>query len=168
MFSNGNTIVKDWMRGLFNSETAVHKISLNTLVPYQIIMDELIVSAKSMKFNDTGIVDQIKSLRKAGVKVVIATDNMDTFKRWTVPAMELEQLFDDIIDSYSKKALKTDFIKGNNLFFKDYIKKSKIKPGESILIDDSENAAAVERLGIKFKHFERSRPLSSVFKDLGQ
>ena len=166
MFSNGNTIVKDWMRGQLDAETAVRKISRNTLVPYQTIMDELIASAEAMNFKDTHVVDNIKILRESGLKVVIATDNMDTFIRWTVPAMGLEPMFDGIIDSYSKKALKTDFSGGDNLFFKEYLEKTNLKPGESILIDDSKEAITVENIGIKFMHFDGSRSLSGLLRDL--
>jgi len=166
MFTKGNTLVKDWMRGQLNSESAVSKISRNTSVPYETIMDELITSSKSMKFNEATVLDQIKSLRQSGIKVVIATDNMDTFKRWTVPAMGLEHIFDSIIDSYSNKSLKADFSEDGNIFFKDFIKKSDLGPGESILIDDSEDSIVVEKIGIKFMHFERNRPLSSILRDL--
>ncbi len=80
----------------------------------------------------------INQLRATGTKVVLATDNMDSFVRWTIPALGLTNYFDDILDSFSLKALKRDFDEqGNSRFFSGYLSKNNLLPTDCVLIDDS-------------------------------
>jgi FMN phosphatase YigB (HAD superfamily) len=83
------------------------------------------------------IPEMIAQLRAKGLKVVLATDNMDTFHRWTVPSLQLMSLFDDILSSFQLKALKSDCgAEGRSLFFAHYLQTHSIHRGESLVLDD--------------------------------
>lgn len=152
LFSDQSNIILPWMRGQLTSEEVVDQISDKTGTPKDLIMSELIYSCKNLEFISENSLDLIKSLRKAGLKVVIATDNMDTFMRWTVPSLKLRNIFDGILDSFNLKALKQDF--GDNsesLFFSNYLKENLVLPGESVLIDDSMDIDnKIQNIGIEY------------------
>ena len=70
--------------------------------------------------------------------MVIATDNVDVFEEFTVPALKLNKYFDEILCSSTLKCLKHDK-KGKKLaFFDDFLTKNNIKYEEAILLDDDE------------------------------
>lgn len=81
---------------------------------------------------------------------------MDSFPRWTVPALTLTEMFDDILDSFTLKAMKGDFDEtGKSMFFSDYLSKNNILPGESVLIDDSEDKEdRITKIGIVYRKIE--------------
>ncbi|MEK7498373.1 MAG: hypothetical protein AAB611_00750 [Patescibacteria group bacterium] len=61
-------------------------------------------------------------------KVILLTDNMDCFSRFTVPSLNLEHYFDRIINSHNKKRSKKDMLP-------DLVDGKLTK--ESFIIDDS-------------------------------
>jgi FMN phosphatase YigB (HAD superfamily) len=96
----------------------------------------------------------VTALRSKGIKVVIATDNMDTFHRWTVPSLRLDSYFDHILSSFELRALKADTDEqGRSLFFTSYLKSNAIDPGESLLLDDSDEAFGqiIRQAGIDYQ-----------------
>jgi FMN phosphatase YigB (HAD superfamily) len=64
---------------------------------------------------------------------------MDSFSRFTVPALKLDQYFDDISNSYYEGKFKSD---NDGEVFKDYLEKYSAPIKESILVDDSPLACA--------------------------
>ncbi|MAG59732.1 hypothetical protein CMO96_03005 [Candidatus Woesebacteria bacterium] len=109
-----------------------------------------------MKLVSEEIPTLVKKLRGKKVKVVIATDNMDSFTRWTAPALNLKPIFDEILSSHELKVTKSAFGKnGESLFFKDYFRKNNIKPQETVLIDDGEDKEnRLGRLGIDYRRIK--------------
>jgi FMN phosphatase YigB (HAD superfamily) len=131
-------------------------------IPYEELMTELQYSCENMNFIEDNVMTLIQQIRNKGMAVVIATDNMDTFSRWTAPALKLDKLFDDILLSVDRGALKTDTdADGTSAFFNHFFLSTGIKPKESLLIDDSRNNKAVERFGMNFQHVSNSEPLST-------
>ena len=83
---------------------------------------------------------------------VIATDNVDVFVEYTVPALKLRRHFDDILCSSELKSLKTDTADGKLLFFDDFLRKHNIKYEEAILLDDSrETTDLCKKCGMQAK-----------------
>lgn len=156
LFGELRPTLKPWMRGQMTTEEVLTQISEKAGLKYNVVLDEFIKSCKTMKLATDKLTDLVKKLQSSKTKVVIATDNMDSFIRWTVPAHKLDKMFDDILDSYSLKAMKGDFDeKGKNLFFAEYLKKHNIKPGESTLIDDSEDKDnKITDIGIEYRKIE--------------
>lgn len=75
-----------------------------------------------MKFVSEDIVPIIKIIQSRNIKVLIATDNMDCFHRWTTKALDLNNIFDGILNSYYLKVRKNDFLNNTSLFFDPFMK----------------------------------------------
>lgn len=161
LFKKNIDLIKPWMRGELTSEDVAKKISVETGLDYKQVYDEFIKGCELMEFVDTRVPELVKKLKKMGTKVYIASNNMDSFDRWTVPAMKLEELFDGIINSFPVKALKHDFTdEGISLFFDKILTKEGVKAQETILIDDSEDKEnKLTNYGINYHRISDQRTL---------
>lgn len=140
LFKTNISLLKPWMKAEITSEDINKKIAEEINVDFERVHKEFIKGCELMEFVTPQIPNLIKRLRETGVKVFIASNNMDSFDRWTIPAMKLKELFDGIINSFTIKALKHDFDEsGKSLFFHDTLKMEGVKPHETVLIDDSED-----------------------------
>lgn len=143
LFSDDKPTIDAWMRGELSAEDVCEKLTKVIDLSKDEILEALRVSCESMVVVDSAL-DKVQHLRQLGKKVIIATDNMDTFSRWTVPALRLDRQFDDIINSASIGSFKKDKTDdGSSLFFRGYL-----NDGKYTLIDDSPNADVVEDFGI--------------------
>lgn len=153
-----NGMFTSWMKGSVTSEEVIHAITRLLHLDYDLIFHEFILSCQQMQFVSEEIVYLISSLRARGIKAVIATNNTDSFSRWTVPGMQLNKIFDGIINSSDMKALKWDVDeKEQSLFFADFLYRYKLQSGESVLIDDNNTEMACTRtqsFGIEYRHIE--------------
>jgi FMN phosphatase YigB (HAD superfamily) len=165
-FGKIKPMIAPWMRGEYTSEEIVKEIAIDTKVPYKFLLNELIFSCKSMTFVSDELPEIIHKLRKQGKKVVVATDNMDSFTRWTVDAMNLNAMFDGVLSSYHIKSLKKEFDDGgNSLFFRKFLKENGIKPQEGILFDDSEDKEdRIQKFGIVYQRIKSSDHFLSQLK----
>ncbi len=167
--AEGLLVTKDWMRGLRSVENVINYLHDATGIATAELEDELRYTSENMVFINPDVVDRVEALRAMGVKVVIASDNMDTFRLWTVPALGLEEMFDDILTSETKGALKSDVgADGLSPFFSQYLRQNNLQPGETVLIDDNKELNLVESLGIDFLHVNESADLVYYLDDLIQ
>lgn len=144
-----------WMRGELTSEDVVTKLSIVTELPYAELFEEFVFSCKTMQLVSPEVLDLVRHLRAKGIKVVIATDNMDSFNRWTVPELELTQHFDEILNSYDLAALKKDFDeKGNSLFFSQFLARNNLTPNQVVIIDDGDDKGLLSGMGIDYRRIE--------------
>jgi len=152
LFGELRHLIKPWMRGETTSENVVKEVSEKSGIEYKIVFNEFVRGCEQMEYVTENCLKKIELIKNNGTKVVIATDNMDSFIRWTVPAMKLDKIFDDILDSFSLKTLKNDFEKsGKSIFFDEFVKNNKIDKGESIIIDDSEDKEGkIQAYGIDY------------------
>lgn len=149
-----STVLEPWMRGERTSEEIIHLLCQETAFDPSIVFYELMVSCQQMQFVSQDIPHYISSIRAKGIKVVIATDNMDTFLRWTVPRLHLYHLFDDILCSSDVKGLKSDIKPDEtSTFFAQFLQKHHIGRGESLLLDDGneEFGNVIRRFGIEYQ-----------------
>ena len=65
------------MMGKKNYEDIVDEISFTTGINASFILDELAISCRNIKLISDEIISLVASIRGRGIKVVIATDNMD-------------------------------------------------------------------------------------------
>jgi len=173
LFSESFDMLNKWMRGQLTSEDVVEQLGKELRFEPEVLLKELIVSCQSMRFISEDSLHLIAKIRSMGVKVIIATDNMDTFERWTVPSLELDDCFDAILCSYELRSLKTDTDdQGRSLFFRPYMEVHAIARGESLLLDDSGERCAkiIRHAGIDYKQVETGRIDSALryFIDLPQ
>lgn len=168
LFGELKSLIKPWMKGEITTEEIIKKISIQVNLDYQTIFDEFVKSCQTMSFVDNKCLKLIEQIRRNGIKVMIATDNMDSFLRWTVPTLKLDSIFDHILDSSTIKSLKNDFDKSNNsLFFDCFIKANKIGKGESVLIDDSvDKDGKIQSYGIDYFRIEAGLGLTPALEQI--
>lgn len=158
----GKSLVRDWMTGFKNRNHALTYLNEHEGLPVDELEDELRYSAQNMKLIEPDVLSTIRSLRDMGKMVVIATDNMDTFSDWTVPALKLDEHFDDILTSSSLRVTKTTMssMYNRSTFFYGYLNEMGIAPENSLLIDDSLDVKCVQSTGMDFLHVTDLQPLS--------
>lgn len=140
LFDKNKDLIDPWMIGKLSSEEICKRIANDLSLSFDQIYKEFIKSCRNMHFSSKNIPKIIKELRISGIKVYIATDNMDSFDRWTVPSMKLDRIFDGIINSNKIGVLKKTFDKKNqSSFITRILKQESIEPSESILIDDNQD-----------------------------
>lgn len=155
LFVNLKPLINPWMRGEFTSEEIMRRVSSDSKIGFNKALLEFTKSCKSMKLVSDEIYALTSRLRSSGIKVVIATDNMDSFTRWTIPSLRLEDKFDAILNSFDLRALKKDTDnKGNSLFFKTFLEKHRILKGESLLVDDGDEKRKFRDFGIEYRKIE--------------
>ena len=148
LFKENKHLVSDWMKGLIDAEGIVEKISAQYEYPVDILLEDLAESCRSMNLVSDEILPLVQMLRESGTKCVIATDNMDTFMRYTVPALELEKYFDDILVSFDKGLFKFDVKDGVTPFFDGYLTENNLSYRDVALIDDCfDKSGTYERRG---------------------
>ena len=157
LFRESFDVLNNWMRGYLTSEDVVEQVCKEFHFEPEMMLKELILSCQNMRLMSENTLHLITEIRSRGVKVIIATDNMDTFQRWTVPSLSLDAYFDDILSSSELGALKSDTDEqGRSLFFTPYLKSNEIGAGESLLLDDSDERLGqiIRRTGIDYERVE--------------
>lgn len=163
IFTNNKKLVKAWMRGQYSAENISEIINKNTGINSDLIFKELKESCENMKYVSLKIPQLITTIREKGIKVGIATDNMDTFKRFTIPAMSLDLIFDDILISSEIGFLKND-LKNNELyFFKSFLKEKRVSYSDLILVDDSTDTNRIyKKAGLNVINVKNVNELENV------
>ena len=166
-FATEQDFLARWMRGGETAESCATLLSgITGLNPANLLIN-LEISCKQMQFISESLTSLIHDLRRTGVKVVIATDNMDTFGRWTVPALGLRDMADSILDSYSLHVLKKEALpSGKSAFFSAYLESQGIQPGETLLLDDNAKNKRVEDFGINFIQVTNGNSLATILDSL--
>lgn len=165
LFVENPGMIQDWMRGFVSSELITAEIGLRAGLDSQILIKNLELSCRSMTFLYPEVLDIIQEKRQDGIKVVIATDNMDTFSRWTVPSLRLEQYFDGILTSADRGALKEDITQGGTSpFFHHYLTQNAIKPNEALWVDDRPVHKTAEKLGMQFTQIDPDHNVTQALK----
>lgn len=138
LYGNLTGLLVPWMRGGLTTEDVMGAIARDAGLDYDLVLREFIVGCRRMRFVDAAIIGLVLAIKARGRRVVIATDNMDSFARWTTPSLGLADLFDDILSSAELGGMKGDVDEqGRSIFFDDYLGRCAIGPGESVLIDDA-------------------------------
>lgn len=138
LFSGDFAFVNDWMRGKHTSEEVNKLVAEAIGLPYKQVWEIFVNDCKTMVVN-TETLEDINSLRNK-YRVVLVTGNMDCFSRFTKLALNLENYFDDVINSYDTGALKTD---NEGKFFREYASQFDTSLEECYVIDDSEKVCKV-------------------------
>ena len=161
--------LRPWMRGAFTSEDVMVGICRGTAFDPDFALQALQSSCQQMRLVSEAIPHCVRDLQAKGLRVVIATDNMDTFHRWTVPSLQLDALFDDILNSWRLGALKEERGQdGQSLFFARYLQAHQIGRGESLLLDDGDEqfGTIMRQLGIDFQHIEPGKGLLPALQEI--
>jgi FMN phosphatase YigB (HAD superfamily) len=165
---NQSGLIDLWMKGFTNSERIVAEIELALNIDAQKILKELEHSCKAMHLYDPSVPAIIQEIRASDIRVVLATDNMDAFERWTVPALKLESMFDGIITSVFRGALKSEIQDDYSPFFGHYLGQNGISAEDAILIDDSPIDKLVASIGLGFQYVNHPSQLASILREFLQ
>ncbi len=144
----------EWLTGARTCEDFVGAMSALFGLPPAEVEAELMEGFRHWTLLEPETKPLLAALRQKGVRVVLATENVDACIRWAVPALDLGDGFDAILSSHELRALKHESDEsGRSLFFGDYLRAQGIGPGETALIDDSAHLqAAIEAFGVRFLH----------------
>lgn len=139
LFNEQRSLLKPWMRGELSTHEILSKINAGTGILYDFLLQELKVSCEDMSLVHEGIVDQIQELRNRGIRCVIASDNMDTFRTYTLPVLKLDDVFDDFLLSNELRVLKHDIDREKKRipFFENYLRELDLKYSDVVLLDDT-------------------------------
>jgi FMN phosphatase YigB (HAD superfamily) len=158
-------LLRQWMTGALSAEDVCSSAGASLGLPAADLLADLEHNCRSMEFDDPAAIDVLQAIREQGIKVVLATDNMDTFYRWTVPAMHLTGIVDAILDSASLGCLKGDLTGGHSPFFGPWLSHERIAPSEAVLVDDSPPASAAA-IGLQTRRVEHPGKLASILTQL--
>ncbi len=139
LFKENFHIVIDWMVGKYNSED-IHRLLSDTFnIHYHSFFETFVRDCEQMVIS-TSILEKLKPLKKE-FTLILATGNMDSFDRFTLPKHRyLLDIFDEIHNSYNLGILKTT---NEGEYFKRVCKKYNVNPANSYLIDDSQSTCQV-------------------------
>lgn len=134
LFRNDRTLVNDWMRGNYTAKEINVVVSKKLGIPYESLWELFVRDCKTMNV-DLNILKQINQLREYFI-VILLTDNMDSFTKFTQPALKLDNYFDLICNSFEQGMRKID--RNGELFLK-YVHAYQAPIHDCVLIDDSKN-----------------------------
>jgi FMN phosphatase YigB (HAD superfamily) len=157
-------LLRRWMLGAMAAEDVCTMAAGRLGLAAAHLLADLEHNCRCMEFDDPASVDALRAIRKQGTKVVLATDNMDTFSRWTVPVLHLCGIFDAILNSASLGTLKDNLVDGQSPFFGPWLSDQGIAPSEAVLVDDSPPASATA-IGLQIRVVEHPRKLASVLAE---
>lgn len=144
LFRTLRPLLKPWMRGAVRAEEVCAEIAGEAHLSPSEVLETLEESCRSMPWGGDAVRAMIQELRQRGVRVCVATDNMDTFTRWSVPGLGLAAHFDALLSSADLHGTKGDRdVDGRSTFFQTYLETHAIHPGASVLIDDSPDTDGV-------------------------
>ena len=158
-------LVRQWMVGAVAAEDVCTEAAGRLSLAAGDLLADLELSCRSMEFDDPAAVDAIQAIREQGIKVALATDNMDTFSRWTVPALHLGGIVDANLNSASLGTLKGHLAGGQSPFFGPWLADQRIMPAEAVLVDDSPPASAAA-IGLQTRLVEHPAKLASILTQL--
>lgn len=135
-------LIGAWLRGRLSSEEVISAVYPRPAFDPDHVLRELRRGCAEMRFVSPAIPTYLGRIRAHGVRVYIATDNMDTFTRWTVPGLALSALVDGWLNSADLGCTKADADPaGESAFFGPFLRAQAIGPGESLLLDDNADPA---------------------------
>ena len=151
LFNNLKDKIRPWMRGKYTSEQICKMVAEDTGFNYETILQDFIIGCQKMRLSSPRLLEVVEKIRHKGSECIIATDNMDSFRRWTIPALNLEKYFDDFLISWELKCLKGDLENGQSKFFANYFKHQSLAFEDCVLLDDDLDESGIyARLGIDY------------------
>jgi FMN phosphatase YigB (HAD superfamily) len=166
LFSDRKDVVNDWMRGKLSAEEICKLTSVYSDLSEVILIDELQRSCRNMVLVDETILEIIDQIRSNSIKCVIATDNMDTFRRFTIPALQLEKHFDDFLISSELGVCKYEIIEDKIPFFDSFLKNKKLRYEDVVLLDDDvDRSNTYDRLNFKTRKIDSEQTLINILSE---
>lgn len=165
LFKDDTSIVRDWMRGKYSSEDVNAIVAERLGIPYQELWNVFVEDCKKMHVSKRTL-ETLNSLRSR-YTVILITGNMDSFSRFTLPELKLDQYFDHISNSFEEKLNKTD---NDGELFLRFADRYGADIRDCVMMDDSQNVYDIfEKIGGKPALVTKERDidfhLSSIVND---
>lgn len=138
LFDDNKVLVGEWMLGKHTSEDICEFVSNELSLPYEVVWWQFVEDCTAMYVSEKTL-ELISTLRDKYV-IILLTDNMDCFNRFTVPALGLASYFDEITNSAYTHVFKND---ASGQIFKDIAKKYGVGLEFALLIDNSAKVCEV-------------------------
>ena len=138
LFKDSTILVNDWMRGKYSAEEINQIVSKKTGIPFEKLWNIFVDDCKTI-YVSKEILETLHRLRNQ-YTVILITGNMDSFSRFTQPALALENYFDYISNSFYEGIHKTD---NRGEIFLKYAEKYSVPIQNCIVIDDSKNVCKI-------------------------
>jgi FMN phosphatase YigB (HAD superfamily) len=165
LFNKNCQLVEQWMLGAVTAEQVCHELALKNGLNQSVIFKTLQESCQQMSLCFPELPKIVSQIKQKGLKVVIATDNMDTFRRFTIKSLGLDKIFDDFLISCELKALKYSTKNDRITFFDQFLEANNLSYNEVELLDDSLDKSGVyQKLGFKIKLIKNSNGLLKNLK----
>lgn len=132
IFGADRKLLHDWMRGKYTAEEVNILLAEKLGMPYQDLWQLFVRDCETMEVSAEAL-EMIQNVRKKYMTILV-TGNMDSFMRFTVPALKLRGYFDRISSSSDTASFKDD---GEGAIFREYAKNYHTELSECVLIDDS-------------------------------
>lgn len=132
LFVDNDHLIKEWMLGRHSSEDINKLLARDLDLSYDLLWRAFVRDCQTMNI-ESEVLRLIQSLRNS-FRVIMLTDNMDSLNRFTVPALDLDFYFDDIVNSYHTGLLKHD---NRGEIFTRLLSSHGASLDNSYLIDDS-------------------------------
>lgn len=143
LFQGDTMRVNDWMRGKYTAEEINRFVAKEIGMSYEELWSVFENDCKTAHVSEVTL-QKLSALRDRYI-VLLITGNMDSFSRFTVPALQLEQYFDHISNSYYEEKHKAD---NDGELFVEYAEKWGVPISDCVVIDDSPRVCAIfEALG---------------------
>jgi len=161
------------MRGKKTTADILDEVGKSTNTSAELLRTELKYSCEKMTIEPESVLGQIQRLRDSGIECVIATDNMDTFRDYTIPALGLADLFDDFLISNELGVLKFDIDskKTKIPFFDEYLRSKGLSYGDVALVDDCVDDGFYADAGFRIMQVHKpgdlTKHVQALLKDVG-
>ncbi|TSC62016.1 MAG: Uncharacterized protein G01um101448_395 [Parcubacteria group bacterium Gr01-1014_48] len=154
-FTSNKEIIRDWMVGRYTSEEINRWMAEELSIEYDGLWNVFVSDCKSMSVSKNTL-QAIKDFRSQYFTILI-TDNMDCFDRFTMPAINLQNYFDVVVNSYNRRISKNE---NNGELFKRVATENGLELIDSILIDNSETICKIfQNLGGQSLFVTKERPV---------
>lgn len=97
-----NRFLCDWIVGRRHTEDFLAEMAVTLNLPLDKLREEFIESVRHWTLIEPETGSLVRALRDCGVRVVLATDNVDVWLRWAIPAMGLTDSFDATLTSHER------------------------------------------------------------------
>lgn len=162
LFGADETLVRRWMLGYVSSEEVNAIISQAGVFSYADLWQVFVADCLSMRVHPSTLAVIQKARRTH--RVILVTDNMDAFDRFTRPQLGLDACFDAIASSHQYGALKNH--EGGGLF-KVVAHEEHINLHEAILIDNAaDNCRIFRELGGQACQVTQPQDVESIINAL--
>ena len=138
VFGDDRAMLNDWMKGKYTAEEVNTYLANELHIPFEELWNIFVEDCKTMQVSKE-VLQKLDSLRSV-YTVILITGNMDSFSRFTVPALQLDSYVDHINNSFFEGKFKSE--DGGSLFMK-YVDALGAPMHESVLIDDSAKICAL-------------------------